>query len=390
MFLRKLQLTSFRNFESLCIDLSQNVNIFLGKNGTGKTSILEAISMLSLPKSFRTNNINELIMFDWDYFRVTGEFVERKEDGEGVGVDVGGDSRTLEVGYQIEPRKHRSLKINDVKKTTKEFLQGAYVVTFVPQDLYLIDLGPSKRRNYLNRVLSKLDFMYLDNLSRYEKTMKERNAVLRRIFEGFSDRSELSPWDQQLVQTGSFLIKRRLEFLKKMSHSMKKYYAEIADSKDKVEIYYASKLHDIVGKESLLSTPFEVEEIEQDFENALAARTDRDIATKSTSVGPHRDDLRFFLNEKDLEHFASRGEKRTLLLALKVGELEIVKKHIGTTPLLLLDDVFSELDNDRQTQLLHLISEYQTFITTNSPEHFENFDQEKAVWEVVGNDIRSV
>ena len=385
MKLKKPQLVSFRNFEELSLDISQNINIFLGKNGTGKTSILEAISMLSMPKSFRTSSINDLIMFDWDYFRVVGVFE-----------DESGEDKTLEIGYQIEPRKYRSLKINQVKKSTKEFLKGVYVATFVPQDLYLIDLGPSKRREYINRVLCKLDFMYLDYLSRYEKVMKERNAVLRRINEGLSSRDELPSWDEQLIASGSALIKRRLELLKEMAPELKKKYSLIAGSdekpsKDKVEVGYASKMHEVVGYEPVLRAPFEeemsdgkisLERITELFEKALAARIDRDVITRTTSVGPHRDDLHFYLNDKNMEHFASRGEKRTLLLSLKVTELEVVKAHVHSTPILLLDDVFSELDNDRQTQLLHLISPYQTFITTNSPEHFENFEDEKAVWKV--------
>lgn len=383
MILKKLHLISFRNFEELYLDISQNINIFLGKNGAGKTSILEAISMLSMPKSFRTSNINDMIMFNWDYFRIVGVFE-----------DESGEEKKVEIGYQIEPRRHRSLKIDDVKKSTKEFLRGVYVATFVPQDLYLLDLGPSKRREYINRVLSKLDFMYLDHLSRYEKSMKERNAVLRRIFEGIASRDELEPWDTQLIQSGSFLIKRRLELLSDMQPELKKKYMKIAENKDVIGVGYMSKIHEIVGEHAVLHAPFKDEEfsmahIQELFEKALVARIERDIATRTTSVGPHRDDFHFFLNDKNMEHFASRGEKRTLLLALKVTELEVVKSNTGKTPLLLLDDVFSELDNDRQTQLLHLISSYQTFITTNSPEHFENFDEEKAVWEVSKGAVES-
>ena len=337
----------------------------------GKTSILEAISMLSIPKSFRTSSTHEMIMFNSDYFRIIGLFE-----------DAAGDNKKLEVGYQIEPTKKRVLKVDDVPKSTKEFLKHAYVVTFVPQDLYLLDLGPSKRREYLNRVLSKSDFMYLDHLTKYEKALRARNSVLKSIREGLADSSHLQPWDMQLIMHGSYLTKKRLEFLKNASKKVTKHYTEIADSKDHLTTIYMSKTHEIVDGQGEIEPTYNMDNFEEMYEKAFAVRLERDIASRTTSVGPHRDDFHFMLNEKNMENFASRGEKRTVILALKVTELEIIASHIGSTPILLLDDVFSELDNDRQTHLLELIAEYQTFITTNSPEHFENFSQEKAVWEV--------
>lgn len=372
--LKKLQLVAFRNFDNVTVDIEENINIFLGKNGEGKTSLLEAIGMLSMPKSFRTSNTDDMIKFSSDYFRVVGEFE-----------DENGEEKKLEIGYQGVPRKQRSLKINDVKKSTKEFLKGVYVATFVPEDLYLLDLGPSKRREYINRVLSKLDFMYLDNLSRYEKAMKERNAVLRNISEGFSSKTELEPWDSQLIASGTKIIQKRLELLFEMHGGISKKYSEIAGRKEKLEVAYVSKIHEVLGGNG---ENHETDNLEELFKDALAKRLSRDIMTNVTSVGPHRDDLRFYLSGRNVENFASRGEKRTLLLALKITELEIVKTYTGQEPLLLLDDVFSELDNDRQTQLLRLISPYQTFITTNSPEHFANFNPKKKVWEV-GNGIIS-
>lgn len=378
MKLKKLQLVAFRNFDNIALDIEENINIFLGKNGEGKTSLLEAIGMLSMPKSFRTSNTDDMIKFSSDYFRVVGEFE-----------DENGEEKKLEIGYQGGPKKQRSLKINDVKKSTKEFLKGVYVATFVPEDLYLLDLGPSKRREYINRVLSKLDFMYLDHLSRYGKAMKERNAVLRNISEGFSSKTELEPWDSQLIESGAKIIQKRLELLFEMHGGISKKYSEIAGKKEKLEIAYVSKIHEVLGEASgnalrlaSSSPPFETDDICALFQNALAKRLSRDIMTNVTSVGPHRDDLCFYLSGRNVENFASRGEKRTLLLALKITELEIVKTYTGQEPLLLLDDVFSELDNDRQTKLLQLISPYQTFITTNSPEHFANFDSKKKVWEV--------
>ncbi|MDP4008791.1 MAG: DNA replication and repair protein RecF [Candidatus Peregrinibacteria bacterium] len=369
MLLKKIQLISFRNFEKITLDVEENINIFLGKNGEGKTSLLEAIAMLSMPKSFRTSNINDMIRFSSDYFRVIGIFND--DDGE---------EKKLEIAYQSGPRKQRSLKINNVKKSTKEFLSGVYIATFVPEDLYLLDLGPTKRREYINRVLSKLDFMYLDNLSRYERAMKERNAVLRRINEGLAGRDELEAWDRQLIDSGVKIIKKRLELLFEMSGGISKKYTEIAAKNDSVYTAYVSKIHEILGENHILKYPFETTDLEELFRSALEKRVDRDIATKVTSVGPHRDDIYFYLKDKSMEQFASRGEKRTLLLALKVTELEIVKTYTLRCPLLLLDDVFSELDNDRQTQLLHLVEPYQTFITTNSEEHFSNFKKAKDVW----------
>lgn len=371
MKLKKLQLVAFRNFDNIALDIEENINIFLGKNGEGKTSLLEAIGMLSMPKSFRTSNTDDMIKFSSDYFRVVGKFE-----------DENGEEKTLEMGYQGGQRKQRSLKINDVKKSTKEFLKGVYVATFVPEDLYLLDLGPSKRREYINRVLCKLDFMYLDNLNRYEKAMRERNAVLKNINEGFSSKTELEPWDSQLIESGTKIIQKRLELLFEMHGGISKKYSEIAGKKEKLEVAYVSKIHEVLESGETLKYPFETDNLDTLFKNALAKRLSRDIVTKVTSVGPHRDDIRFYLKDHDMENFASRGEKRTLLLALKVTELEIVKTYTASQPLLLLDDVFSELDNDRQTQLLNLISPYQTFITTNSSEHFANFDLKKKVWEV--------
>ena len=411
MFLTSLQLESFRNIKRAALTFDTSINIFLGPNAAGKTGILEAIGLLSLPKSFRTNQISDLVAFDENYFRVQGEFTmaspENKsiiatlpERGETEDPAMAGSS--VEIGYQLRPTKRRLLKVNKAPTTLSRYMKEAYVVTFVPQDLHMIDLGPALRREFLNRVLSKIDFNYLNHLSRYEKALASRNALLKKIgeegggsFASLSAWEEIEPWDTQLTESGSFLVMKRLECVAYLRAHLDEHYCEIAGKTTDIGISYRDKalmvakgLEEDAESLSNDNEPYGREDISAYFKKALDLRRSRDVLTKSTSVGPHRDDLQFSLGDKNIEHFASRGECRTLLVALKIAEIGLIRAHSGKTPLLLLDDVFSELDNERQTQLLHLIKPYQTFITTNSPEHFTRFRDAKTVWHVEGGKVK--
>lgn len=358
MFLKRLLVENFRNLEPQTIEFTKAVNVFLGSNGAGKTSFLEAICMLSIPKSFRSNDLKDLVQFEKNYFRVKGEF-----DG----------GLKLEVGFEALPKATRHTKVNDSKKTVRDFIENVFVSVFTPEDLYILDLGPSKRREYLNKTLSKLDFQYMDALSRYEKVMRERNAILKKINEGEAVSGDLKPWDFQLITHGNYLTKKRLEFIGIIEKDIASEYKKMSNSEDEIALEYFSKIKSVAGDDN--------------FENALNINLQKDIITKATTVGPHRDDLIFNMNGRNMEQFASRGEKRTLLLSLKIAELDVVEAMFGKRPILILDDVFSELDNDRQTSLLEIAKKYQTFISTNSEEHFSGFSEPLGVFLVKSGSI---
>jgi DNA replication and repair protein RecF len=349
MKLKNISLENFRNYSkySLVFPEDKNLTILVGDNGLGKTNLLESIYLLSLGKSFRSHHNDDIIEWKKDYLRCTAE-LEAEDDIK------------LEVFYSRKPIRQKSFKRNDIKLTNGEFLGSLITVLFHPEDLNMLYLSPSLRRKYLNIVLCQTDKKYLNALSQYKKVLKQRSALLHTIrktqFDG-GDTSrllkDLDAWDKELAQFGTKVMEKRLHFVAFISECMEDCYQKISGDKAHIEIKYQSKIFDKVSEQSIHSL----------FQQALIDRRTRDIIKAETSAGPHRDDLCFFIDGKEISQSASRGEFRTILLAIKLAEIKFIEKITGKKPILLLDDVFSELDPDRQKRLLEAIEGCQAVIT---------------------------
>lgn len=341
MKLTKLQLENFRNYGEYTYEFpsDKNCTVIVGENGRGKTNLLEAIHILSLGKSFRAAYHDELIKWTNNYTRCRGS------------VSLDEETTELEVFYEAEPAKKKNFKRNGVSLKNSEYIGSFLTVLFHPEDLNMLYLSPSLRRKYLDTVLCQTDKKYLESLIGYKKVLKQRNALLNEIREASfggkkTDKLEddLAAWDIEFLEFADVIIEKRSSFIKLLEDEIESAYRSISGGEEEVKIKY----------ERSLKAPAE--------ENLKNARK-RDIFRAESSRGPHRDDLKFYINGKEISSSASRGEFRTLLLAIKMGEISYIQNKTGKNPVLLLDDVFSELDEKRKKHLLEGINGCQTIIT---------------------------
>ncbi|MFC1599432.1 DNA replication/repair protein RecF [Patescibacteria group bacterium] len=337
MQLKSIKLENFRNYKKLDIKLdpANNLNLFIGDNAQGKTNFLEAITVLSLAKSFRIPKHDSLIMWDEEYARIVGQF----------------DDTELEFFVSVKPKKQKNLKKNGVNVQVKDFIGQLNIVLFHPEDLNILYLSPSLRRQYLNTILSQTDPIYFDALVQYNRLLKHRNKTLFLITESKATKDELNVWDEKLAEYGSYIYQKRLELVQFFNKPCADNYNKIANSEENVKLSYTCSFKDPLTEK-------------EDYLDALHENRESDIAYQRTRKGIHRDDLEIYFNNHNVFDFASRGEMRTLIIALKLSEIEFIEAQTGRKPILLLDDVFSELDINRQKFLLDAIKNYQSFITT--------------------------
>lgn len=344
--LKLLELENFRNYQSLKMPFSGETGLtyLLGDNGQGKTNLLEAIYMLALAKSFRISDDQSLIKWDADFGRIKGEFDT-----------ISG--RTLEVFLGKPPQPRKAFKINDVKVSATNFVGNLRVVFFHPENLNVLYLGPDLRRRYLDILILQKSPGYFAALRKFKRLKEQRNALLTQINEGQADAEDLDVWDVQLVEEGVVLWKERALALSFINERLSEKYKEISGKKSELMLEYINGL----GLDfETLSLSVNIDEL---YMKALTASRGRDIASGHTQIGPHRDEIQFFLNGRAVLTHASRGEFRTILLALKLIEMDYFSED-GVRPILLLDDVFSELDYERQRFLLDRVVNFQTFIAT--------------------------
>ena len=354
MRVKSLEIDGFRNIKKTSLQFHKDHSLFafIGANGQGKTNLLEAVFLLAISKSFRTHENEDLISFKEDHCTCKTE-VERGEE-----------SVNLEVIVTRKPSK-KTLKVNGVPKKAADYMGNLNVVFFSPEDIGMIHLSPSVRRRYLDLLLSQLDRDYLETSLKYQHALKQRNALLKQIAEKQAQEKELEFWDQQLAELGSSVMKKRLEVIEEINTKASEYYGNVSNNQDQLKIQYQPSIE---GK--------------SDFLKALSKNHSRDIAIGSTQKGPHRDDLVFMCNDHDMASFASRGEWRSLVLALKFSEIDLLKDKIGFYPILLLDDVFSELDEERQKVLFNILKNTQTFLTTTHKEFLDVIQGPKQVYEL--------
>lgn len=359
MQLKKLSLTNFRNIASLELTFGTLATAFVGQNGQGKTNTLEAIHLLALGKSLRTAEERELIRQGSDFFRIAAELTS-------------GDTQvTLELAYTRAGEKR--CKVDGKQVAVGDFIGHFFVVAFFPEDLNFILLTPSVRRRYLDALLSSLSHTYLLALARYTKALRQRNALLLRIREGFANEAELHFWDQELARHGCVVGQLRVELLAEIAPRLATRYRAIS----------------LTNRELTLTLKnFHAQDltVEKFIENLAKLRSE-DVKYGVTNYGPHRADLSFALDGMPLASSGSRGEIRSAMLALKFAELTIIEERHHTRPIFLLDDVYSELDRGRQTQLMCEIATHQTFITTTKLEHLDAV-QDKKVWQMDAGVVR--
>ena len=334
MNIKKLTLQNFRNYKNQEITFGKNVNVIYGDNAQGKTNIIEAIFLSSMGKSFRTNKDNELIYFDERISKIKIEF-EKKD-------------RTGSIETQIEEKK--TFFVNGVKQNKISDIIGKInVVIFTPDNIEIIKDGPQKRRKFLDMMISSLRPNYLHLLNNYNKALEQRNNYLKQIKFEHKDPSLLDIWDEQLSVLSSQIFEYRNSYTQKMSDRIEVIHNQITKSgkhKEKIKLKYIS-----TGKDK------------DSFKTSLEKSRNLDISRGYTATGIHRDDFIVYVNGKPVSVFGSQGQQRTAILSLKLCELSIVKEELGETPILLLDDFMSELDEKRRTSFLENIQDCQVIIT---------------------------
>lgn len=361
MKLKNLILEQFRNYRNLELDFDpeEPMTYIVGPNAQGKTNILESIYLLALTKSFRTARQQDMIGWEHEFARVRGIFDADPEPES---------QKTLELEAFLgkPPQPQKSFKKNGVKTGAANFIGNCQVVFFHPEDLNMLYLGPDLRRAYLNVMNVQVNRKYFSALRSYHKVLKQRNALLHAIRENRAARSELDVWDEQLVEHGSYIMAERSNTLKYFQTRLAFTYRKISQGEEIVKLSYCHTLRSLNDRLNDPGTPpaDTAETWRAYFANDLAAARHRDLQALVTTVGPHRDDIGFSFNGLQLAAHASRGEYRSLLLALKLIELDFFEDHTGQNPILLLDDVFSELDPRRQNLLLQAIEGHQTIVTT--------------------------
>lgn len=350
MLIKSLELKNYRNYTDLNLDFKSEKILFIGKNAQGKTNILEAVYYLSCLGSSRAKNDSEIIRWGED-FAILKAQIEKN--------DISAD-----LQIKINPPKRKELKVNEVKKSkTADFCSNLSVVSFSVNDLLLLRGVPDDRRSWLDLAISQIYPAYGDRLSKYNKIRVQKNNYLKEIKGNFNANLELlDVWNSQLVVAGSNIVFLRLKFLNELQKIAKIKHKEIADS-EIFSLRYDSKIYgEIMFGDYFI---FTVDDIAQNFEKKLKERQTEEIIRGQSLVGPHRDDVSFYINDIEAKKFASQGQQRTIVLSLKLAELELIKEKIGDNPVLLLDDVLAELDNNRQNYLLNAIGkETQTIITS--------------------------
>ena len=357
MNIRSIELKNFRNYENLEISFDEGTNILFGDNAQGKTNILEAAYMSGTTKSHKGSRDREMIRF--------GE-----EEAHLKTVVVRG-GREYQIDMHLKKNRAKGIAIDKIPiKKASELFGILNIVFFSPEDLNIIKNGPAERRRFLDSELCQLDRIYLADLTNYNKILAQRNKLLKDMIYRPSLSDTLPVWDMQLIETGKKIIRRRKQFVDELREIVSDIHYRISGGKEELFLKYEPNIDDIF------------------FEDELSRAKEKDKKLCQTSVGPHRDDLLFSIGDVDIRKYGSQGQQRTSALSLKLSEIELVRKSISDTPVLLLDDVLSELDSSRQNYLLNNISDTQTIITcTGLDEFVRNRFTVNRVFEVIAGHV---
>lgn len=360
MIIESLDLSSYRNYSELSMTFDKGTNIIYGDNAQGKTNILEALYVSATTKSHRSSKDKELITIGSEEAHIKTVVFK--------------NNARYRIDIHLKNNKPKGIAVNGIPiKKAVELFGIINIVIFSPEDLSIVKDGPAARRRFMDMELSQIDKIYLSNLVNYNKVVVQRNKLLKDISFSGQGADTLDIWDMQLVKYGKELIARRKIFVDELN--------EIVDLINK----------NLTGGKELLRLEYEPDVTEDNFEKIIAAERERDLKLKATNHGPHKDDIVFWIDGKDGRKFGSQGQQRTCALALKLAEIELVKTKTKDSPILLLDDVLSELDSNRQNFLLEAIGDIQTIITcTGLDEFIKNRFQINQIYKVVQGTVTPV
>ena len=345
MYIESLQLNNYRNYNELNMSFDKNTNILYGDNAQGKTNILEALYMAATTKSHRGSKDREIIKIN--------------EDEAHIKLYIKKSDNTHRIDMHLRKNKNKGIAIDSIPiRRSTELFGLLNVIFFSPEDLAIIKNGPSERRRFLDLELCQISRLYYQNLSSYHKVLNQRNNLLKQLIynKGLSD--TLDVWNKQLVDFGSKIINERNNFIDMLNEIIKDIHKKLTSGKESLVIVYDKNVET------------------EDFEKTLNDRLDKDLNYCSTQTGPHRDDVIFMVNGMDARKYGSQGQQRTIALSLKMAEIQLVKKIIRDNPILLLDDVMSELDSSRRQALIEEIRDIQTIITCTG---YDDFIKEQIV-----------
>jgi DNA replication and repair protein RecF len=348
--LNNLKLINFRNYEELYLNFNDKINLFIGKNGQGKTNIVEAIYLLSIGKSFRTNKDKEMIKFEKDNGYVGGSFVK------------GNRNNLIEVALNKNNKK--GIKINKIYiEKISQLLGNLNVVIFSPEDLKLVKEGPKERRNFIDREISQIVPRYYSCITNYNKILFQRNKLLK---ETIIDENLLDVYDESMANYGSYIYIYRRDFIEKIKNISKEIHCKLTGEIEDLNIIYKNQVN--------ISFEDNLESIKEKFLENIKKNRKSDKFTRVTKIGPHKDDIEIYINNLDVRLYGSQGQQRTASISLKLSEIELINKEVGEYPILLLDDIFSELDENRQKLLVNNLKQVQMFITTAEHSHKKIFN----------------
>ncbi len=352
MYIESIELSNYRNYSDVKVEFGKNTNILYGDNAQGKTNILESIYMAATTKSHRGSK-------DRDIIRIG-------EDESHIRLLVNKKDISHRVDMHLRKNKNKGVAIDGIPIRRATELYGLLnVIFFSPEDLSIIKNGPAERRRFMDLELCQISRLYYQNLSSYNKILNQRNNLLKQIYYNKSLMDTLDIWNMQLVDSGVRIIKERRNFIEMMNELIGDIHSRLTSGREKLEIVYECNVD------------------EENFDKVLQEKTETDLRYSSTQSGPHRDDISFLINGIDARKYGSQGQQRTVALSLKMAEIKLVKKIINDNPILLLDDVMSELDTSRRDALIEEIKDIQTIITCTG---YDDFIKEQ----IIINNVYSV
>jgi len=362
LHIQKLKLRYFRNYKDLGIEFGEGYNIIYGDNAQGKTNIIEAIFLCASGRSHRTSRDLELVN--------TGSI------GYYVKLDMFKNDADSSIEMIFEKNERKKIKINEIPAIKIGSLMGHLnAVIFSPEDLFIIKEGPSERRRFLDITLSQLRPSYFHDLQQYSKILLQRNMLLKEMVNRKELYDTLEIWNNHLIKTGSRIIKIRNEFIQRMDMKASMRHKKLSNEAEKLEVRYVPSFN--------VKNSYELNDIEEDYRKTVESAIKKEIYKCTTLFGPHRDDYDIILNGMSTKIYGSQGQQRTAVLSMKLAEIDIMKEDTGDCPVLLLDDVLSELDNNRQEYLFENIGKIQTFITCTDKSFFRKPDANAKLFNIV-------